>query len=184
MLFRSGYTYPLQRQAANLGPLSSSVFVIVNKFVDGDIRDINNFLGSDFLKPPDCKYFTYTGKGTSPRKFYIVDPRYSANSLDYSQINVYNNGIQLLPVSDFIFDSATNSITLAKGVASVGDEIIIEVLTLADYQIINGFLVINQNNYSMINAGLIILNTFTNQDRKSTRLNSSHTDISRMPSSA
>ena len=33
-------------------------------------------------------------------------------------------------------------------------------------------------------SALFVVNYYTNQDRKSTRLNSSHTDISRMPSSA
>ena len=44
-------------------------------------------------------------------------------------------------------------------------------------------------NFGAINSGILFkkgknLRTVSSQDRKSTRLNSSHTDISRMPSSA
>ena len=45
--------------------------------------------------------------------------------------------------------------------------------------------VANTLSFSTINAnGSLVTATATNSDRKSTRLNSSHTDISRMPSSA
>ena len=53
---------------------------------------------------------------------------------------------------------------------------------LAVVMIITTIIILQQLDIRM--QFLVIADKYTNEDRKSTRLNSSHTDISRMPSSA
>jgi hypothetical protein len=143
------YVYSLNRLPANLGPLSANTLVIADTIT-----------ATEFLQSPDLKYYTYDGTNT----LFINDLRYISNSIKPGDLNVYVNGIKIVPIRDYLFDTVQMTVTMNPDIVSLGDEITIEILYLADYWIDSGSIVISRKNYSIVNQKTLIVNTFTNHD--------------------
>lgn len=150
----TNYIYELDPKPANLGPLSATAFVII----DGE-----------FLQAPDFEFFIYDGSVLS-----IPDLRYPPNTLTPQDIDVYKNGVKLIPVADYTINSTNSSVSLNDGVAELGDEITIEIYKSADYRIdikdiegtelSNLSIIIDSGKYQLNNKKVMRITTFTNHD--------------------
>lgn len=138
------FEYDLTPFPAFAEPLSSNIFVVV----DGE-----------FLQAPDYEYYTYNGTS-----LVIDDIRYALNTLRLPLLEVYRNRARLIAIQDYVFDSATNTITLVPGTANNGDEIIIEIFRFAHFRVTNNKLVISNTNYTVNNKQMIKATVFTNHD--------------------
>ena len=148
------YEYSLSPKPANLGPLSATAFVIID---------------NEFLQAPDYEFFTYTGQPLE-----ILDRRYGLYEIRPQDINVFKNGIQLVPIVDYVLDNSVNKVTLSSDVAVIGDQITIEIFKYADFRVdVKSFdgssnvelsVVLNSAKYILINQKVMRVITFTNHD--------------------
>ena len=136
-------SYTISNIPANEQPLSANVFVVI----DGE-----------YLAAPDYKNYVYDGNDLQ-----IVDPRYIPYTLSQPYVNVYIKGIPLTPIQDFIFDPSQNTISFSTNVASIGDDVVVEILKRNEYQIIGNEIVLT-GNYDIYGKNNITITTFTNHD--------------------
>jgi FG-GAP repeat len=136
--------YDLNPIPSSIGPLETMVFVAAD---------------SDFLQAPECKDFSYDGNS-----LIITDPRYSGINLTINDLDVYKNGLKLIPNVDYTVDSTQNTITMNKSSVDLGDDLTLVLYVFADYRIISNQIVLSSNNYSTSNKIYLNVTTFTNHD--------------------
>jgi hypothetical protein len=124
-------------------PLSANVFVEIDGY---------------YLAPPDYQNFVYDGYGLE-----IIDPKYPPSSLLSSDINVYLNGSKLKISLDFTFNSASNTVIIGTSVATIGDEIIVEIIKNNDYFISDNQITFT-GSFSVVRNEQIKVTTFTNHN--------------------
>ena len=150
-------SYPIERSPKDTLPLSAYVWVIVTSTIHGETVQ-------EFLRAPDYVNFTYpAGSGTTERQLPLDSVRYKPRSLNLSLIRVYKNNLLLRQIRDYNFDVVNNIITLTTGVATTGDQLIVEILSKNDFEIVDNMLVITTN-YSLVNKDTIQLTVFTNHN--------------------
>ena len=142
--------YALNPVPAFKGPLSANVFVVV----DGE-----------FLQAPDYEHFTYSGA-----PLIINDVRYEPYSLSLPLVDVYRNGIKLLQVQEYTFDSGSNAVVLVPEVAVTGDEITIEISKFAHFRADDEKLTIFDATYPLAGKQEIEVTVFTNHDILKTKI--------------
>lgn len=109
--------YTLTNLPAVIAPLSNNIIV--------------EFEGK-ILKPADTVYFAVAGVSRT----YIVNPAdYAYNSVDTTEITVYNNGLLLAISKDYSWASTANQLKIKKGVAVTGDIISVVIAAGAQYSL-------------------------------------------------
>lgn len=116
------------------------------------------------LHPSDFVYFVVAGT----TRTYTVNPvDYAYNSINITDISVYKNGTKLTSISDYTWSSSTNELKIKRGVAVVGDNIILEIYKDSEYSI---HTVNNTNELLLVNdypAGTkITVTMFTNKESR------------------
>jgi len=85
------------------------------------------------LKAPDTVY--YVSNGVTLDYLVSQDPEYPAFSLALGELEVHQNGVKLVPIQDYQFNTATNLLTFYSGRLTSGDVIAITILRNHDYEI-------------------------------------------------
>jgi len=127
------------------------------------------------LKAPDTIY--YVSNGITLDYLASQDPAYPAFSLALGELEVHQNGVKLVPISDYQFDTATNLVTFYSGNLEAGDVIAITILREHDYEINKhndddstgaGYITLVGNSYNdstgFAQGTEIRVTTFTNHD--------------------
>lgn len=117
LIYNGNSMYELSIEPRVSQPFESNVIVEV----DGRI-----------LHPADFIYFDVVG---SSRTFKISNRKYANNSIETANIHVYLNGTLLSLSTDYSWSSALNELRLKRGVAKVGDKIVVEITKNAEYSI-------------------------------------------------
>lgn len=113
---------------------------------------------SRVLKSPDFRYFTVAGTSRT----YKIDPEaFAYNTLSSADLDVYVNGVKILSGTSYTWNSTTNEVKLKKGVAKVGDLVVVEIQKDAEFTIHgNQFELLT----SFTNGTMIEIATFNNHD--------------------
>ena len=85
------------------------------------------------LRAPDTVY--YVSNGITLDYLVSQDPSYPAFSLALGELEVHQNGVRLVPIADYQFNTATNLLTFYSGSLKSGDVIAITILRNHDYEI-------------------------------------------------
>ena len=114
------------------------------------------------LKPADNIYFDVEG---NLRTYQVSSSDYAFNSIDATQILVYNNSTLLAMAKDYSWTSSTNQLKIKRGVANVGDKITLVITTSTDYSFVetsNGVNLKLSNSYN--DGDIFTVTTFNIHD--------------------
>ena len=158
----SSMAYRMSNIPGNIAPYHNMVIA--------EVKDIDTGIITR-LVPPDTVY--YVSNGITQNYTVSGDPEYPVFTLALGEIEVYLNGIKLVPIRDFNFDTQTNLVTFNQNVLNSGDVIAITILKNHEYEInITGDsagdtesnLVIVKNRNDLPTNAEFLVTTFTNHD--------------------
>jgi len=120
----STMSYRLTNIPGNIAPYHNMVIAEVKDLDTGTITR---------LLPPDTVY--YVSNGVTQSYTVSQDPEYPTFFLALGEIEVHLNGIKLVPIRDFNFDTQTNLVTFNQNVLNSGDAIAITILRNHEYEV-------------------------------------------------